>query len=105
MSAEPRRLTPTERLHELALAIATKQPSRGSESVTIKQATVGDLKGRWVCDGLTVVRAEGEELDAFNARWRRMLATVDEELLHRNADSLRSALAQSVAQAKEGKAK
>lgn len=98
---DERKLTPTERLHDLALAAITKPQRTGSESLTIKQATVGDLKGRWVCDGLTVVRHPDEQLDDFNARWRRMLADVDEELMHRNGDELRTKLAQSVAQLRE----
>lgn len=102
MSDEQRKLTPTERLHDLALAAISKQPRTGSESLTVKQATVGDLKGRWVCDGLTIVRHPDEPLDDFNARWRAMLADVDVQLVQINSDTVRAKLEQDAAQTKGG---
>ena len=80
------KLTPTQRLHEVTIAALTKQPAPRTESVTFKQATVGDLKGTWVCDGATVVRHEDEtDTDAYLARCAFVLHEIDRVLIQHNA--------------------
>ena len=80
------KLTPTQRLHEVTIAALTKQPAPRVESVTFKQATVGDLKGTWVCDGATIVRTEDEtDTDAYLARCAFVLHELDKVLIEHNA--------------------
>jgi len=86
-----------EKQHELLMAAVTKTPPRGSESVTLKQAQVGDLKGRWLCDELKAVRGEDEDWPQFLGRLDGMLADVDEKLMHRNDAEIRAKIAETVA--------
>ena len=74
--------------HELLMAAVTKTSPRGSESVSIKQASIGDLKGRWICDGLTAIRAEDEDWPQFLGRMEKSLADVDSMLMEHNASQL-----------------
>lgn len=71
--------------HELLMAAVTKTPPRGSESVTLKQAQVGDLKGRWLCDELRAIRGDEEDWPQYLGRITSMLADVDKLLMAHNA--------------------
>ena len=57
--------SPSRRLHDLTMAMATRSVAAKVESVTVKQATVGDLKGHYVLEGLTLVRDEDDTLSDF----------------------------------------
>ena len=81
----PHRQTPTERSHELLLAAMTRPQRSGQESVTFKQAQVGDLKGQWVCDGLTVYRNEDERVLDWIGRSHAMVEDIDGRLRLTNA--------------------
>ena len=74
----PRRLTPTERAHELRMALATKPPHRGSESTQSKTVTVGDMKGRTVVEHSSV-RGEDETWDEYRARHARQWRDLNED--------------------------
>ncbi len=98
-ATEPR-LTPTERIYNLGMAALTKPPraSTQNESLNLKQVATGDLKGRWICDELTVPRHEDEKLTTWFDRVRYIVHDVNEELIKLNAAELRYALEASVVQ-------
>ena len=74
--------------HELLMAAVTKTPPRGSESVTVKQAQVGDLKGKWLCDSLNVIRADDEDWPQFLGRLDERLRDVDALLMEHNVNEI-----------------
>jgi hypothetical protein len=92
-TVEAPRLTPTERIYNLGMAALTKPPrtSTQTESVQLKQVATGDLKGRWICDEVTVPRHEGETLDGWLERVRLVVVQVDTEVIRLNAANLRLA--------------
>lgn len=100
MSEEtPHRITLSSQLaaqHELLMAAVTKTAPRGSESVKLKQAQVGDLKGQWVCDDLTAIRTEDEDWPQFMGRVRAMLDDVDRELIRRNGTLIKRQLEETL---------
>lgn len=59
----PKRDSPTEFARKLALAYATRQTAAKVESLELKQATVGDLKGQFIIEGLAIVRDPDDTLD------------------------------------------
>ena len=97
--AKPHRVTLSDQLarqHELLMAAVTKTPPAGAETVTFKQAQVGDLKGQWVCDGLTVRRHDEEDWPQFVGRMQAQLEDVDAELIRRNASLIERQLRQTL---------
>lgn len=72
--------SPSRRLHELTMAMATRSVAAKVESVTVKMSTVGDLKGQYVLEGLTLVRDEDDTLAQFVAKLRTALYAVHAEL-------------------------
>lgn len=81
--------SPSRRLHELTMAMATRSVAAKVESVTVKMATVGDLKGQYVLEGLTLVRDEDDTLADFMAKMRTALAAVHGGLAVMNTDDYR----------------
>jgi hypothetical protein len=61
MTDTEHKMTPTERLHDLAMAAITKQ-ARDASSLEIsgKQGSVGPMANVWHCDGLKVKQRENE---------------------------------------------
>lgn len=99
MSDQPKRVTLSDQLarqHELLMAAVTKAAPTGHESVTLKQAQVGDLKGQWVCDGLSARRGDEEDWPQFLGRLQTMLEDVDVELIRRNASLIERQLRQTL---------
>ena len=85
MSAEERRQTPTERNHEVVMALATKTAPRGNRwKVTAEQQKIGDLKGQWL-GSIEVAPEDGEDWPQFLGRWSSMLDDVERDLARRNA--------------------
>jgi hypothetical protein len=78
--------------HELLMATLSKQPTRGSESVSLKQASIGDLKGRWICDNMSLIRAEDEDYPAFLGRVQASMQSLDRILMLHNADEIKRQL-------------
>lgn len=70
------KLTPTERLHDLAMAAITKPAGaiRGAESVEIAQVHMGPQAGRWYCKNLNTVAQEGETIMQL---WSRTLSAAE----------------------------
>ena len=61
MTDEPRKLTPTERLHDLAMAAINRPTAyRSPLTASVKQGSVGPMANVWHCDGLSVSQEEGE---------------------------------------------
>lgn len=89
--SEERKLTPTERLHDLAMAAITKPSSamRGAETVSVKQGATGQLAGRWYCDGLAVVVSEDETLMEAWSRALDAARSIQADLTKLNADVVR----------------
>jgi hypothetical protein len=95
---EPRKRPPTlsDQLaaqHELVMALATKSAPRGSQSVSFKLVTVGDLKGKYVCDGYNAIRDEGEDWPQFVGRVEQELRDVDAAVIRVNASAIERELA------------
>lgn len=70
------KLTPTERLHDLAMAAITKPAGivRGAESVEVAQVHMGPQAGRWYCKALNTVAQEGETIMKL---WSRTLSAAE----------------------------
>ncbi len=96
----PRMREIIEMQHSTLLAALTKppRPSTQNDSLSFKQAATGDLKGRWICDELTIPRVEDESLGAWFERVRFMVREVNKELIELNAEELRYKLEASVVQ-------
>lgn len=60
----PRRLTPTERLHEVSMAAITRRPSVSVQGLTLKQ----NAQGTWLCDSLQLHQREDESDASFLTR-------------------------------------
>jgi len=104
MTDQPQhKLTPTERLHDLAMAAITKQAStaRGAETVELKQAATGPHAGQWYCSTLGIVCQEGETIMEAWARAYDAAKLIQQHLVQVNADALSDALAATL----EAKAK
>ena len=85
MSDPERRQTPTERNHEVIMALVTKTPPRGKRwEVTLDQQKIGDLKGQWL-GSVTVAPEDNEDWPQFLGRLRTMLDDVQRELVRRNS--------------------
>jgi hypothetical protein len=99
---EERKLTPTERLHDLAMAAITRPASqqRGAESVSVKQGATGNMAGRWYCDGLAVVVAEDETMMEAWSRALDAASQVQRDLIALNAASLQDELNATLNKAK-----
>ena len=83
---KPKRISAAEReimLHEERMAQATKRVS-ASETVSVKQGGTGTLAGKWYCDGLLLVKEEGEDWPQFLGRLDSALADVQAKLTARN---------------------
>ena len=82
--------SPSRRLHDLTMAMATRSVAAKVESVTVKQATVGDLKGQYVLEGLTLVRDEDDTLAEFVEKLRVTLYAVHAEIVGINDEMVRA---------------
>jgi len=71
----PRRLTPTERLHEITLAALHRTPVKASEEVEISRNAKGDYQFR-----VAGVAGEGEELAAVSLRVLAIARSLDDDL-------------------------
>ena len=71
----PRRLTPTERYHELALTALHRTPQRASESVEVSRNAKGDYQ--WTVAG---VSGEEEDLAAVAGRVLNLAKSMDDSL-------------------------
>lgn len=89
-----RKLTPTERLHDLAMAAITKQAStaRGAETVELKQAATGPHAGQWYCSTLGIVCQDGETIMEAWSRALDAAKQIQADTIALNADSLSDAL-------------
>lgn len=65
---EPRKLTPTERLHDLAMAAITKPSRHPSDEISVSQMKTGPHVKQWVCDSLLLVPMDGETPMQYAAR-------------------------------------
>jgi hypothetical protein len=94
---EQHKLTPTERLHDLAMAAITKPSSavRGAESVEVAQVHMGPQAGRWYCKNLATVAQEGETIMELWSRTLSAAAKVQRDVAKLNAASLTDDLAAS----------
>jgi hypothetical protein len=88
------KLTPTERLHDLAMAAITKPSSavRGAESVEIAQVHMGPSAGRWYCKNLATVAQEGETIMELWARTLDAARKVQTDVIGLNAGAIRAEL-------------
>jgi hypothetical protein len=75
------------------MAALTKQSPRTNEEASIKQASIGDMKGRWICDGLRVIRGEDEDWPQYLGRIEKQAADVDSALIRLNAGAIERELA------------
>jgi hypothetical protein len=71
----PRRLTPTERAHEIMLAALHRTPVKASEEVEITRNAKGDYQFR-----VAGVAGEGEELKAVALRVLSIAGSLDDDL-------------------------
>lgn len=71
----PRRLTPTERLHEITLAALHRTPVKASEEVEISRNAKGDYQFR-----VAGVAGEGEDLATVLTRVQSIARSLDEQL-------------------------
>ncbi len=69
----PRRLTPTERAHEIMLAALHRTPVKASEEVEVTRNAKGDYQFR-----IAGVAGEGESLTEVALRVTSVAASVDE---------------------------
>ena len=65
---ETRRLTPTERLHDIARTLAERPRQERTETLKVKQLSVGANAGKWICDELSLARDEDETDTAWVER-------------------------------------
>lgn len=95
------KLTPTERLHDLAMA-AINRPGqyRAPLTASVKQGTVGPMAQVWHCDGLSVSQEEGETPLEAVSRMFDMAQEIQRRCIQLNADRLQDELRASVAKAK-----
>jgi hypothetical protein len=104
MTDQPQhKLTPTERLHDLAMAAITKQAStaRGAETVELKQAATGPHAGQWYCSTLGIVCQEGETIMEAWSRALDAARQIQADTTNLNAAALSDALSATL----EAKAK
>lgn len=90
--------TPTERLHELAMAAITKPAGvvRGAESVEIAQVHMGPQAGRWYCKALNTVAQEDETIMELWSRTLDAASQVRGDITRLNAEAVRAELEASV---------
>jgi hypothetical protein len=88
------KLTPTERLHDLAMAAITKPASavRGAESVELAQVHMGPSAGRWYCKNLATVAQEGETILGLWSRTLDAALKVQKDVIGLNAGAIRAEL-------------
>ena len=72
---QPRRLTPTERLHEITLAALHRTPVKASEEVEVTRNAKGDYQFR-----VAGVAGEDESLDAVAGRVLNIARSLDQDL-------------------------
>lgn len=90
MSDEPRKLTPTERLHDLAMAAITKTtPRTHGNTPTIGMLSTGAKQSQWICKDLGGNPLDDGEtpLDGW-AREYELAKQVQRDLIQLNADTL-----------------
>jgi hypothetical protein len=95
MSEQPRRHTLSDQLamqHELLMAALARSAPRGSESCSVKDVTIGDLKGKTVIENLTLVRGEDEDWPAFLGRCAASLDNLDRMVIAHNVNRLQREL-------------
>lgn len=98
------KMTPTERIFALGMAAMTRptRPSTQTDSRSLKQVATGDLKGKWICDDLTIPRREDETIGEWNERTKSVLMFTESLLDDVNIEELRLARqAESVRRAAE----
>jgi len=76
------------RQHELLMAALAKTAPKGSESATLKDVTIGDLKGQTVIESLTLVRGDDEDWPRFLGRIGGSLDALDRALIRHNGTRL-----------------
>ena len=83
--------TPTERLHDLAMAAITKPAGtvRGAESVEIAQVHMGPQAGRWYCKALNTVAQDDETIVELWSRTLDAATQVRADITRLNADAVR----------------
>ena len=98
MTGEPRKQTPTERLHDLAMAAITKPAGtvRGAESVELAQVHMGPQAGRWYCKNLATVAQEGETIMELWSRTLSATTQIRADVTRLNAEAVRAELEASV---------
>ena len=98
MSEQTHKPTPTERLHELAMAAITKPAGtvRGAESVEVAQVHMGPQAGRWYIKNLSTVAQDGETLMELWSRTLDAATKAREDVTRLNAEAVRAELEASV---------
>jgi hypothetical protein len=81
------------------MAMATRSVAAKVESVTVKQATVGDLKGQYVLEGLAIVRDEDDTLAQFVTKTQVTLYAFHAMLVGINDEMVREEIAPKARQA------
>lgn len=103
---EQRKLTPTERLHDLAMAAITKPAGivRGAEQVELAQVHMGPQAGRWYCKAIGTVAQEGETITQLWSRTLDVAKQVQRDVIQLNADTIKTELEATLEQkAKDAK--
>jgi len=96
------KLTPTERLHDLAMAAITKQTTRRPEATaSVKQGSVGPMANVWHCDGLSAVQGEEETALAFVSRLFDLASEIQRRCVDLNAGRLSDELSATLEKAKK----
>jgi hypothetical protein len=91
---EERKQTPTERLHDLAMAAITKPAGtvRGAESVEVAQVHMGPQAGRWYIKNLSTVAQDGETIMELWSRTLTAATKVREDVTRLNAEAVHAEL-------------
>lgn len=102
---DDRKPTPTERLHDLAMAAITKPAGavRGAESVEIAQVHMGPQAGRWYCKALNTVAQESETIMQLWSRTLSAAELVQRDVAVLNGEQLAAELRASEDKTKAGK--
>jgi len=101
-----RKLTPTERLHDLAMAAITKPAgtTRGAETTELAQVHMGPQQGRWYCKSLGTVAQDGEDIMQLWSRTLDAARQIQRDVASLNADDkLAADLAATLEKAKGAK--
>jgi|SRR5215472_6004649 len=94
MSEPQHKLTPTERLHDLAMAAITKTaPTTATKTPSVGMAPSGPMAGQWICKdiGGDPLHDGETQLDGWS-RTLDLARTVQRDLIELNAEVLTRAL-------------